>query len=129
VPAIIGSSAQQDIAAVARESIGKEFSRSGNIEFLRGIVSNISRQFSKKWAYRILAVSAWSATTFFTGDLHQTLLSTPTNGLRIATTLLHSEGNQDDGRNVILAAVLLKDPKKLGASFERAGRGLESRGQ
>jgi len=111
VPAIVGSNAQQDIAAIAGESIREEFGSSGDVEF------------------RILAVSAWSATTFFTGDLHQTLLSTSTNNIRIATTLLHSERNQDDGRNTILVAVLLKDPKKSRAGLERARGGLESRGQ
>jgi hypothetical protein len=57
------------------------------------------------------------------------LFSTSTDGLRIAATLLHGERSQDDRGNTMLVAVLLEDPNKPRAGLERAGRGLESRGQ
>jgi hypothetical protein len=57
------------------------------------------------------------------------LFSTPTDGLRIAATFLHGERSQDDGGNTILVAILLEDPNIPRTGLERAGGGLESRGQ
>lgn len=51
-------------------------------------------------------------------DLHQTLLTASTNGVGVATTLLHGEGGQHDGGDAKLVPVLFKDPNEVGARLE-----------
>lgn len=68
----------------------------------------------------ILAVSSRSIPTLVLGQLHETLFAIPTDGGRIAATLLESDRSQEDGRKSELVTILLEGPNVIAAASEGA---------
>jgi len=89
-PAIVGTNAQEQIAAVVVQRLSKVLGTSADIEV------------------GVTAISSRGATTLVFSDLHKTLFTGASYSVRVAGTLLHSERCEHDRRNAKLSTILLK---------------------
>jgi len=111
MPTVVSADGQNQIATIFFQTVGEVFGTSLDV------VGNVS------------AIATWSLGTLFASQLHQTLFTGSTDGLRVASTFLHGKGGQHDGRNIILVAILVESPNEVLASLERAFGILDGRRQ
>jgi len=102
VPAVVSPDSQDQITTIFFQTVGEVSGTSLDV------VGNVS------------AITAWGLGALIASQLHQTLFTSSTNGLRVAATLLHGKGCQHDGRDVVLVAILVESPNEVLAGLEGA---------
>lgn len=87
------------MAAIGSQGGGKKFCSDPNIEVLMTIKSVRKLEIVYKKTYGVLAVAVRGTFTLFSRDLHETLLTSATDGRWIAAAFLHRERRKHDRRN------------------------------
>lgn len=99
-PAVVMTNGGEKVAIIFVKQLREEHGASTDIEI------------------NVHAITIWSTNAFVAGELHQTLLTSSTNGARYTRTLLHGKRRKENSRDSILATILLKCCDKVLAVCE-----------